>query len=228
MVSPSLTFGPLPGGRSKYGDLAIRTAGSLWFFLLAALVVFAVINDLAIGDRPVVWTEVVSHAGLLLFYLTLWLMVLIRPAPIRTSQGILPNATAFVGTYMPWLIVLFPHPVLSAPVQIIATGVILCGNLLTLLTVWRLGRSFSLVPQARKLVTKGPYGRIRHPLYLAEEIMVCGTALLYLSPATIALVLGHLCIQVRRMYYEEDLLGRAFPDYAAYKARTWRVLPWVW
>ena len=91
MVSPSLTFGPLPGGRSKYGDLAIRTAGSLWFFLLAALVVFAVINDLAIGDRPVVWTEVVSHSGLLLFYLTLWLMVLIRPAPIRTSHPVAPR-----------------------------------------------------------------------------------------------------------------------------------------
>jgi protein-S-isoprenylcysteine O-methyltransferase Ste14 len=163
-----------------------------------------------------------------LVYLTLWLLILIRPPPVGRASGVLPTAMAFAGSYMPWLIVLFPRQELSSAGYVIATGLILGGNVLMLVVALRLGRSFSIVPQARKLVTNGPYAVIRHPLYLAEETMIVGTAMLYLSPMTLALVVVHIAVQIRRMLYEERVLGRAFPDYAAYESRTWRVLPYVW
>jgi len=35
------------------------------------------------------------------------------------------------------------------------------------------------MPEARKLVTRGAYRFVRHPLYVAEEVAIIGTFLLY-------------------------------------------------
>jgi len=40
--------------------------------------------------------------------------------------------------------------------------------------VLHLGKSFSIMPQARRLVIGGPYRFVRHPLYFAEELAVIG------------------------------------------------------
>jgi Phospholipid methyltransferase len=36
---------------------------------------------------------------------------------------------------------------------------------------FQLGRSFSVTPQARELVTRGVYSKIRHPMYLSSGLM---------------------------------------------------------
>jgi len=96
-------------------------------------------------------------------------------------------------------------------------------------TVWGLAylrRSFSIVPEARRLVMGGPYSLSRHPVYLGEVVTVIGVNL-----AT-AGVLGFLAIacvigcQVLRMRWEEEVLGRAFPaDYPRYALRVPRYFP---
>lgn len=213
-------------------DLAFRAFASAGFLMIAFLFVRAGVFGRGSGSltnlRAGGWPELLSRAGLALFYLTLWYLIIIRGSPLRRLPGILPNAVAVVGTFSPWLIGLFPGKELSGMWYIIATILILGGNLFALLAVWRLGRSFSIVPQARKLVTSGPYAMIRHPLYLAEETMIVGTALLFISPIILALVAVHMAIQCRRILYEEEILRRAFPEYAAYSERTWRVIPYVW
>jgi protein-S-isoprenylcysteine O-methyltransferase Ste14 len=82
--------------------------------------------------------------------------------------------------------------------------------------ICHLGRSFSIVPQARRLVREGPYAVVRHPLYLAEEVALLGTLLQFYSVTGLVLVLVHGVLQVRRILYEEDLLSRTFPDYEVY------------
>jgi len=222
---------PDPIGRVS-GDLVSRTFGSAWFMLLAVMVA----SNWRSGSGAVVspsvqfggWPLVLSQVGIVLFYLTLGLMILIRPAPVARANRIMPTAMGFIGTYMPWLMGLFPRHELPAAGYLTATALILCGNVLTLFVVWHLGRSFSIVPQARRLVTGGPYSLVRHPLYLAEEMMVIGTALLCFSPMSVALVALHVVVQIRRMVYEEQVLSRAFSDYSAYMAQTWRTIPYVW
>jgi len=212
-------------------DLVWRIFGSAWFFLLACLVLRDGLSGhtaAAAGMASAGWPKMASHIGLVLFYLTMWLLILIRPAPIRRAAGILPNVWAFVGTYMPWLIALFPGHELSDTGYIVATSLILGGNVLALFVICHLGRSFSFVPQARKLVTAGPYALVRHPLYLAEEVMIIGTVMLYLSPMTVVLLAVHMAVQVRRMLYEEDLLRLTFPDYADYAGHTARIVPNIW
>jgi protein-S-isoprenylcysteine O-methyltransferase Ste14 len=93
--------------------------------------------------------------------------------------------------------------------------------------IW-LGRSFSVMAEARQLVTAGPYRFVRHPLYLAEMISAIGIFIAFASPWTAAVLLVQIGSQIRRMQNEERVLGTAFPDYAGYMARTRRLIPGVW
>jgi protein-S-isoprenylcysteine O-methyltransferase Ste14 len=207
----------------KRNGLVLRLCGSTWFLLLAVMAMRGWIVEHDDG-----WPVLLSRGALVLVYLTVWMLILVRPAPISAASGIMPGTMAFTGTYMPWLISLTPRQSLSGCCHLAATILILCGSLLTLVVVMYLGRSFSVVPQARKLVTTGPYALIRHPLYLMEELMILGTALLYISPLTVALVSLHFIVQIRRMFYEEAVLCQAFPEYSFYKRHTWRILPYIW
>jgi protein-S-isoprenylcysteine O-methyltransferase Ste14 len=61
--------------------------------------------------------------------------------------------------------------------EAISTRLLLGGNALAVLVLVQLGRSFSIMAEARRLVTSGVYRWVRHPLYLAEELAVIGIVL---------------------------------------------------
>ena len=92
-------------------------------------------------------------------------------------------------------------------------------------SIFCLGRSVSIMAEARRLVTHGPYARIRHPLYLGEEIVLLGITLEFISPWAVALLICQWAFQMRRMSYEELVLKGAFPEYETYMARTARLIP---
>jgi hypothetical protein len=60
-----------------------------------------------------------------------------------------------------------------------SAAILLISEVLIVYTLPSLGWSFSLVPQARTLVTSGPYAIVRHPLYLVEETAIAGILLQY-------------------------------------------------
>jgi protein-S-isoprenylcysteine O-methyltransferase Ste14 len=217
---------------SRLYDLASRAFGATWFLALAIFIVQVTISNLYNSDISVSdlsrWPTLLSQAGLTAFYFTLWLLMILRPAPTARAHIGLPGIAAMAGTYMPWLLMLFPARASTDATSVVGTALTLIGIVLTLRVLWHLGRSFSIVPQARKLVTSGPYALVRHPLYITEEIMVIGATLLHLSALTVALTVLHATIQASRMLYEEQVLETTFPDYATYKSRTWRVLPGIW
>ena len=66
---------------------------------------------------------------------------------------------------------------LSLTGEAISTRLLLGGNALAVLVLLQLGRSFSIMAEARQLVTAGVYRWVRHPLYLAEELAVIGIVL---------------------------------------------------
>jgi protein-S-isoprenylcysteine O-methyltransferase Ste14 len=92
-----------------------------------------------------------------------------------------------------------------------------------------LGKSFSIMAEARTLVTGGPYAIVRHPLYVAEAIATVGVLVGFFSWAAVAIVIVQFACQIQRMRNEEAVLLGTFPvDYARYMARTKRLIPGVW
>lgn len=202
-------------------ERTMQLLGGMWFMLLALGLA------IKIGSLSEPWPSLLSSLCLASFYILLGLLVMTRPPAKAHADGLLPRVAAFVGTYMPWTIGFFGETDKALP-NLASTVCVLAGMTMMLVTIRHLGKSFSLVPQARSVVQTGPYRWIKHPLYLAEEIVIFGVVLKSLSPLTLSLFVLHIAVQVCRIRYEEDLLRRNCPEYAGYEASRWRVIPYVW
>jgi protein-S-isoprenylcysteine O-methyltransferase Ste14 len=124
-------------------------------------------------------------------------------------------------------------PVLwSASLRADEVGLLLSviGATLALAAFVSLGSSFSITPEARTLVVKGPYRFLRHPIYLAELLMIVGVVVGY---GRLTMLVGTLSVagmQIYRIEAEERLLRESFPaSFSDFSARTrFRLIPLVW
>jgi protein-S-isoprenylcysteine O-methyltransferase Ste14 len=106
------------------------------------------------------------------------------------------------------------------------------GGALRLAPVFVLGRRFSglvAIQEDHQLETTGLYGVIRHPSYLGLLLGLFGWALVFRSVIGVLVSLLLLPPLVARMNSEEALLESEFgEEYAAYRQRTWRMVPFVY
>ncbi len=79
-----------------------------------------------------------------------------------------------------------------------------------------------------RLVEHGPYGCIRHPMYLAELALAFGLPLVLGARWTLVLGVIFTLSVLRRIGIEERVLAERFPAYTSYAARTARLLPHVY
>jgi protein-S-isoprenylcysteine O-methyltransferase Ste14 len=113
------------------------------------------------------------------------------------------------------------------PVLAAGTVLILAGTAFAIVSLLTLRTSFGLFPEARALVTAGPYRWVRHPVYLGEILAAAGLVLPAPSARNVA-VFGLFCaLQYWRALKEERALEQAFPEYSAYRRHTWRLVPWL-
>ena len=103
------------------------------------------------------------------------------------------------------------------------------GFVLTLLSLvllfvarLQLGRSFSIKPQAKRLVTGGLYSKIRHPVYVFGILALLGFILYLQQPSLLGVLALLIVFQFYRSRKEEQVLQEKFGDrYLEYKRRTW-------
>jgi protein-S-isoprenylcysteine O-methyltransferase Ste14 len=96
-----------------------------------------------------------------------------------------------------------------------------------------LGRRFTVqvtIVQGHSIVQQGLYCLVRHPAYLGSLVSLLGLGLAFENWASIIAALAlPLLATLRRIRIEEALLESHFgAEYAQYKTRTWRLLPWVY
>ncbi len=106
------------------------------------------------------------------------------------------------------------------------------GGVLRIWPVFVLGRRFSglvAIQSGHSLVTTGIYGVIRHPSYLGALVFMLGGALVFRSGVGLLLTAAILVPLLARIASEEKLLQSQFgAEYDAYRARTWRLVPFVY
>ena len=224
---------PTPAGiQSGAFPLLGRAAGGVWFLLLAVVYgreVPALIDAVrADGGSFASWAPLLSRGCALAFYMTLAWLMMIRPPAVSRRPGLAARVIALGGTYGVWVVGFLPQSPLPPALALLATATTLVGCILVIFTITHLGRSFSIGPQARELVTGGPYALVRHPLYAAEEIALIGVAMHVVWYVAVPFLVVHAALQLKRMNYEEQLLGQVFPRYAAYARRTARWVPGIW
>jgi protein-S-isoprenylcysteine O-methyltransferase Ste14 len=174
------------------------------------------------------WLRVSAHVATMLFLALIAVMTLARRRPLRKSEGWLPRIAALAGLTMLYALLLFPRAVRDPAWDAASLALLLAGHFLCAVTLTQLGRSFSVMPEARRLVTAGIYSRIRHPLYFAEALATLGVLLQYRSVGAALLVAAQFAVQLWRMHEEEKVLAAQFPEYAAYRQRTARLVPGVY
>jgi protein-S-isoprenylcysteine O-methyltransferase Ste14 len=170
----------------------------------------------------------VSRLTTLVFFAVLVAMFLVRRVPQRAALGLIPRCAAVAGTFTAVGFVLLPPHELPSGLYLVSLLLIIGGTVFAIWSVLVLGRSISILPEARRLVTSGPYALVRHPLYLGEFVAMVGVTLQYLSPLALLLLALQFALQLQRMKYEERVLFQVFPEYGDYMAHTARMVPGVY
>jgi len=125
------------------------------------------------------------------------------------------------------LVLVFSRPTLGG--IIVGYPMVVCGELLRLWSAAHIGGSSrSCRVGAQHLVTTGPYGYIRNPLYLGNVIIACGETIAASSlfPIMLLVVLAFLCIQYALIIpLEEAELSARFPRFVSYRKNVRRIIP---
>lgn len=156
------------------------------------------------------------------------LIVVVRHRPVARIHGLMPKVVALAGTFLPMSFILLRYHQPQPAITLICSVILVVGGSLTVWTWLHLGRSFSLMAEARKLSTSGPYRLVRHPLYLFEQMSVVAVCILYASPVATLILAVQIACQLQRIANEERLLSQTFPEYVAYRKTTWKLIPRIY
>ena len=106
------------------------------------------------------------------------------------------------------------------------------GLFLGLLAVFQMGiGNFNLTPRIKQngvLVTSGIYGIIRHPMYLAQLVLLLPLVVDYFSYLRLAVWLVLLIVLLLKMNYEEKRLAIHFKAYSEYSSKTKKLIPFIY
>lgn len=87
---------------------------------------------------------------------------------------------------------------------------------------WQLGEAFSITPQARHLVTRGLYSKIRHPIYVFGTLAFLFAVLALQGWPALIIWVVVIVIQIVRVRREEQVLAERFgAEYTAYRSSSW-------
>jgi protein-S-isoprenylcysteine O-methyltransferase Ste14 len=183
------------------------------------------LTDIALlwGLRFAVW---LIETGIFIGYIAAYL----SRAPVKSpARGIRETIFPIVVAGLPVLMAMTPYtlprwapPDSTGHIVFYVAAMILMtlGGLLNLIGLLTLRRAFTIMTEARILITGGLFRYIRHPLYTGHFIMFLGMLLLRWQWLTLVLYMLFFIGQVKRAQLEERKLLAVFPEYRQYRRRT--------
>jgi protein-S-isoprenylcysteine O-methyltransferase Ste14 len=217
--------------QSRAYDLVMRLPMLLWSVFLGLVTWLGLqqyVREADPGLPGVVYgLNIAMRLSVIAYLVVIAATVLARMRPTGKARGAEPRISALIGTFLFTVVVLFPRRELSPAAATVSTSLTLGGNAFAVVVLSHLRSSFSIMAEARQLVTSGVYRHVRHPLYLGEEIAAIGVVMQFFSLWTALILAAQIGFQLRRMRNEEVILAEIFPEYEGYRARTARILPGI-
>jgi protein-S-isoprenylcysteine O-methyltransferase Ste14 len=142
-----------------------------------------------------------------------FLLVFHRPAR-KTASGI-QTALAWACAWLP----------LAFRIESSLWFLSVLGLLLAVWSLAALGRSFSVAPEDRGIVSRGPYLFIRHPMYAGELLACLGLCAGSMTIWNGFILMIFVLLLIVRIQQEENALA-GYEDFA--RIVRWRLLPGVW
>jgi protein-S-isoprenylcysteine O-methyltransferase Ste14 len=218
--------------QSRLYDVLMRLPMLMWSIFLGLVTVVGLQEYIRQAEptlpRGLYILNIAMRVSLVAYLVVIAATVVARMRPARKARGAEPRISALIGTFLLPVVVLFPRRELSLIAGIVSTLLTFSGNAFAVVVLAQLRESFSIMAEARQLVTAGVYRRVRHPLYLAEEIAAIGVVMQFFSPWTALIFAVQFGCQLRRMRNEEIILAEFFPEYPAYRERTARLVPGIY
>jgi hypothetical protein len=152
--------------RTKLYDLFAAAPLIAWYLFCAAqmlpslaqqvaLVKLFVRTDPSVLPATLVFSTV-SQVSTLVFLMVLVVMFTVRHIPRRAAPGFYPRFAAVAGTFLSVGFALLPLQEISSALHLASLLLVIAGTGLAICAVLVLGRSISILPEARRLVTSGP------------------------------------------------------------------------
>ena len=131
------------------------------------------------------------------------------------------SLTLIVGVGLAW-VVWKAHGARWTPLQTLGLILFIAGFILWTVARFQLGASFAVTAQARQLVTRGLYSKIRNPIYVFGSCVLAGIFLLIGHPILLLIFLVVIPMQIWRAKKEAAVLEEKFGDqYRAYRSSAW-------
>jgi protein-S-isoprenylcysteine O-methyltransferase Ste14 len=113
-------------------------------------------------------------------------------------------------------------PVAWTAPPIAGLSLLIVGFILWTVARFQLGASFAVKAEARQLVTRGLYSKIRNPIYVFGSMVMAGGILVFGKPLWLLIFLLVIPLQIWRAGKESAVLESAFgEEYRKYRAGTW-------
>ena len=180
------------------------------------------------GIKLTVWSiETLIYLGYVASYAS-------RAKAVDIAKGFMETAFPVIVAGIPLLLSLLPYKLPRwvpygsahhATFYLAIMVLIVAGSLLNLIGLLTLRRAFTIMTEARTLITRGIFGIIRHPLYTGHFIMFFGSMLLRLDWTAAGLYLFFLVGQVVRAKLEERKMLQVFSEYEQYRRSTGMFFP---
>jgi len=165
---------------------------------------------------------------------------LTRPESGKQSRASRMASAAFISAFGAWMVFipvdvfylkLLPPPQLG--VSVTGAALLLVGFAIMAAAIYQNRFIVSYIAdqteQGQTLVDTGPYGVVRHPLYLGMLPYFAGMALWLESYAGFIAVFVIMAALITIIHVEEKTLQGALPGYADYMKRVrYRLVPFIW
>lgn len=198
-------------------------------------------NDFGQGNlgglpQAIVYYPAIKHAILFMFNAFNGGLLLCSRRPQQAPQDwraiVIPLLSSYamlaynLTNYMPaWMTVNYIPPSLLLVTIIISCLLSLSGQIISLLAVFYLRRSFAVFIQLRAVIAAGPYKYVRHPMYTGYTVLTCGILLSNACVAYALIAALYVGLLAYRARLEENMLAVNNATYRKNMERTGFLFP---